>query len=114
MKKKKSLSAWFRQRSSLLSVTRHRFTEKHFDAHVKAIGSLLLAWHDLHERLCSLFVMSMGVAQFARTYAIWHETNRDYAKRKAAEVAARVVGAIGATGGVPFARMHTRYILGST
>jgi hypothetical protein len=35
-------------------------------------------------------------------------------KQEAAEVAARVVGAIGATGGVPFARMHTRYILGST
>jgi hypothetical protein len=35
-------------------------------------------------------------------------------KQEAVEVAAWVVGAIGATGDVPFARMHTRYILGST
>jgi hypothetical protein len=79
-KKRKSLSKWFRQYGKFFA--HHRFTEPHFDAHAKAIGSLLLAWNDLHERLSNLFVSAMGVRQFARSFAVWHQTRNDYGKRQ--------------------------------
>jgi hypothetical protein len=41
----------------------------------------LLAWNDFHERLSTLFVMSMGMRQFARSFAIWHATRNDVGKR---------------------------------
>jgi hypothetical protein len=79
-RKAKSLSTWFRQYGKWF--VHHRFTEPHFDAHTKAIGSLLLAWNDFHERLSTLFVNAMGVQQFTRSFAIWHTTRNDYSKRK--------------------------------
>ena len=80
MKKSKTLSVWFRNNGKFFA--RHKFTEPHFDAHTKAIGSLLLAWNDFHERLSTLFVNAMGVRQFARSFAIWHATRNDLGKRK--------------------------------
>lgn len=86
MKQAKSLSTWYK-RSGARVIRRHRFTEPHFDAHTKAIGSLLLAWNDFHERLSALFVNAMGVRQFARSFAIWHATRNDIGKRKLLKVA---------------------------
>ncbi len=80
MKKSNDLSAWFKRYGS--PFVRHRFTERHFDAYTKVIGSLLLAWNDLHERLSTLFVSSMGLRQFARSFAVWHITRNDYGKRQ--------------------------------
>ena len=80
MKRPNNLSAWFRRYGAPFA--RHRFTEPHFEAHTKAIGSLLLAWNDFHERLSTLFVNAMGVRQFARSFAIWHATRNDFGKRK--------------------------------
>jgi hypothetical protein len=42
----------------------------------------VLAWNDLHEMLSALFVMAMGVGQFARSAALWHETRNDIGKRR--------------------------------
>jgi hypothetical protein len=81
MKKAKSLSRWFKQ-TGFHAVARHSFTEPHFGPHTKSIGSLLLAWNDLHERLSTLFVMAMGLTQFARSFAVWHETRSDVNKRR--------------------------------
>jgi hypothetical protein len=81
MKKAKNLSAWFK-RSGVHIIPRHKFTEAHFEPYAKAIGSLLLAWNDLHERLSTVFVMAMGLRQFARSFALWHETRNDIGKRR--------------------------------
>jgi hypothetical protein len=81
MKKAKSLSAWFK-RTGMHVVPRHKFTEVHFEPYTKSIGSLLLAWNDLHERLSTVFVMAMGLKQFARSFALWHETRNDVGKRR--------------------------------
>jgi hypothetical protein len=81
MKKAKNLSAWFK-RSRVHIIPRHKFTEAHFEPYAKAIGSLLLAWNDLHERLSTVFVMAMGLRQFARSFALWHETRNDIGKRR--------------------------------
>jgi hypothetical protein len=80
MKKDKTLSTWFKKNGKFFA--RHRFTEPHFDAHTKSIGSLLLAWNDFHERLSTLFAQAMGVPQFARSFAIWHKTRNDAGKRQ--------------------------------
>jgi hypothetical protein len=79
MKKVKTLSAWFR---SNLGVQRNRFNEAHFATYTKSIGSLLLAWNDLHETLGTLFFMAMGMPQFERTRALWNETRNDMGKRQ--------------------------------
>jgi hypothetical protein len=80
-KKPKSLSAWFK-RAGLGGIGRYRYNEAHFDPYTKAIGSLLLAWNDLHERLSTLFVMTMGMEHFPKSFAIWHKTVRDLGKRQ--------------------------------
>ena len=81
MKRAKSLSHWFK-RTEVPATERPRFTEPHFERHTKSIGSLLLAWNDLHERLSTLFAMAMGLNQFDRSFAIWHETRSDVNKRR--------------------------------
>jgi hypothetical protein len=81
MKKAKNLSAWFRQ-SGARGIPRPRFIEPHFDSHTKSIGSLLLAWNDLHEHLSTLFVIALGSTHWKRSLAIWHATRSDYSKRK--------------------------------
>jgi hypothetical protein len=80
IKTAKDLSAWFEQ-SGVRLVQRNNFTEPHFEPYLKAIGSLLLAWNDLHERMSTLFVMAMGLNQFARSFALWHQTRNDLGKR---------------------------------
>jgi hypothetical protein len=80
MKKRKRLTSWFRQHLPHLS--RHQFTEGHYQPHARSIGRLLLAWNDLHERLSTLFVMAMGLRQFIRSFAVWHETRSDLNKRR--------------------------------
>jgi hypothetical protein len=91
-KKPKSLSAWFK-RSGVHVVPRHKFTEAHFEPYAKAIGSLLLAWNDLHERLSTLFVMAMGIEHFTKSFAIWHRTVRDLGKRQMLKEAVTNMGA---------------------
>jgi hypothetical protein len=86
MKKAKTLSTWFKQNGGRV-LPRFRFTEPHFDAYTKSVGSLLLAWNDLHERLSTLFVMAMGIEQFARSFAVWHNIRNDGGKRLALRVA---------------------------
>jgi hypothetical protein len=81
MKKAKKLSTWFR-RAGLHSLGLHRFTEPHFEKHAKLIGSLLLAWNDLHEHLASLFVWVMGQRHWKRSFAIWHAIRSDAGKRR--------------------------------
>jgi len=80
MKRVKNLSAWFR-RSGARGIPRPRFTESHFETHTKSIGSLLLAWNDLHERLATLFVIALGSKHWRHSLAIWHATRSDYGKR---------------------------------
>jgi hypothetical protein len=36
----------------------------------------------LTSMLSALFVMSMGIGQFNRSFALWHETRNDYGKRR--------------------------------
>jgi hypothetical protein len=81
MKKRKTLALWFKRSGAVRWSRRHRFTEKQFQPYVKAIGQLLLAWNDLHERLSALFVMSMGGGWVDRPLAIWHSVRNDYGKR---------------------------------
>jgi hypothetical protein len=92
MKKAKTLSAWFRQNSGG-ALPRPRFTEPHFDAYTKSVGSLLLAWNDLHERLSTLFVMAMGLKQFASSFAVWHKVRNDFGKRQILRAALDNMGA---------------------
>jgi hypothetical protein len=80
-KKPQSLSTWFR-RAGLHSLNLHRFSEPYFETHVKLVGSVLLAWNDLHEHLASVFVTVMGKPHWRRSFAIWHETRNDFGKRR--------------------------------
>jgi hypothetical protein len=82
MKKRKTLSLWFRRSGAFKWAMRPRFTEPLFEPYAKAIGQLLLAWNDLHERLSTLFVMAMGGGWVNRPLAIWHGSIRDYSKRQ--------------------------------
>jgi hypothetical protein len=87
MKKRVTLAGWFRRSGAFRWARRHRFTEPHFEPHTKAIGALLLAWNDLHERLATLFVMAMGAGWVDRPLAIWHSVRNDVAKRRLLRVA---------------------------
>jgi hypothetical protein len=82
MRKPISLATWFKRSGAFKWARRHRFTEAYFEPYVKAIGQLLLAWNDLHERLATLFVMSMGGGWVDRPLAIWHSIWSDYTKRQ--------------------------------
>jgi hypothetical protein len=82
MKKAKSLSAWFRRTGAHKWAARPRFSEVHFEPYTKAIGQLLLAWNDLHEKLATLFVSAMGGGFVNRPLAVWHKTRMDSAKRE--------------------------------
>lgn len=82
MKKVKNLNAWFKASGAWKWARRHQFTERQFSPYVKAIGQLLLAWNDLHERLATLFVMAMGGGWVNRPLAIWHRTRSDINKRE--------------------------------
>jgi hypothetical protein len=79
-KKGRPLSTWFRK--SQMHFARPKFTEPYFAQHTKSIGQLLLAWNDLHERLCALFVEAMGAHHIAQSHAIWIGTFRDGEKRR--------------------------------
>jgi hypothetical protein len=81
MKKAKSLSAWFKRSGAFKWARRPRFTESHFEPYAKAIGQLLLAWNDLHERLATLFVSAMGGGWVDRPLAVWHGNRADGGKR---------------------------------
>src|ERR1700722_7530402 len=82
MKKPRTLSGWFRSTGAFKWAFRPRFTESLFEPYAKAVGQLLLAWNDLHERLSTLFVMAMGGGWVNRPLAVWHSSVRDYAKRQ--------------------------------
>lgn len=79
MKKATNLTAWFKRAPPF---ARHRFNEPHFKPYVIAIGQLILAWNDLHERLATLFAQAMVDAKARQTLAVWHKTRADMAKRK--------------------------------
>jgi hypothetical protein len=81
MKRKKiPLPIWFHNLGGW-KPARSRFTERHFDPYTKAIGSVLLAWNDRHERLGLLFVHALGPKQIAQSSTIWHKTRSDSNKR---------------------------------
>lgn len=82
MKKSKTLSTWFRRTNARRWASRPSFSEPHFEPYTKAIGQLLLAWNDLHERLAMLFVSAMGGGWVNRPLAVWHKTRMDLAKRE--------------------------------
>jgi hypothetical protein len=78
MKKAKNLSAWFKRAPPFL---RNRFSEPHFKPYVAAIGELILAWNDLHERLAPLFAQAMVGSNVKQSFGVWHKTRADQAKR---------------------------------
>jgi hypothetical protein len=82
MKKPKTLAGWYRRSDAFRWAHRPSFTEPPFESYVRAVGQLLLAWNDLHERLSTLFVMAMGGGWVNRPLAIWHGSVRDIAKRQ--------------------------------
>jgi hypothetical protein len=67
----------------------NRFTEKGLQPYVIAIGQLVLAWNDFHEKLGMLFCVTMGGEWVTRWAAIWHSAGFDRPKRKMLEGAAR-------------------------
>jgi hypothetical protein len=77
-KKAKNLSGWFKRSPPFL---RHRFNEPHFKPYAVAIGELILAWNDLHERLATLFAQAMVGAKVKQSLSVWHKTRADMAKR---------------------------------
>ena len=82
MKKPNTLTKWFRRSGAIRWARRHSFTEPRFQPYAKAIGQLLLAWNDFHERLSTLFVAAMGGGWVDRPLAIWHGARSDYSKRE--------------------------------
>jgi hypothetical protein len=82
MKRLKTLGPWFRQSGAFQWVRRPKYTEPQFEPYVKAIGQLLLAWNDLHERLATLFVTAMGGGYVNRPLAVWHSIRSDMGRRQ--------------------------------
>jgi hypothetical protein len=76
------LDRWFRRVKAHKWSMRHEFTEKEFEPHVKAIGQLLLAWNDLHEKLALLFVFALGGGFINRPAALWNAVRNDMGKRQ--------------------------------
>lgn len=85
MRPRKSLATWFKQVGPLQWANRYRFSERVFASHVTAVGQVLLAWNNLHERLSTLFAGAMG-AEWVH-FAIWHSVRSDYSKRQMLRVA---------------------------
>ena len=79
MKRVKSLASWFHRNGQFFK--RHRYTEPPFKPYALAIGQVLLAWNDLHERLSTLFAESLGPTHFF-AFTIWHSIRSDYSKRQ--------------------------------
>jgi hypothetical protein len=76
------IAKWFKRVKADKWARRHSFTEKEFVPYVKAIGQLLSAWNDLHERLSLLFVMALGAGWVSRPLAVWHSVRTDHSKRR--------------------------------
>jgi hypothetical protein len=75
------LEMWFARTRASKWANRPSFTENEFEPYVIAIGQLLLAWNDLHERLASLFVSALGGGWVNRPLALWHAVRADGGKR---------------------------------
>lgn len=81
------LDKWF-EASGHSKLRRHQFTENEFDAHVRAIGQMLLAWNDFHESLAPLFAVAVSGGGFIeRHLALWHAVRSDLWKRQMLEIA---------------------------
>ncbi len=87
MDDKEILAKWFARVKADKWARRHQFTEPEFIDHVKAIGQLLLAWNDFHERLASLFVSAVGGGWMGRPLALWHAVRSDLSKRQMLKIA---------------------------
>ena len=74
------LDKWF-ELTAERKMRRHQFTEAGFDEIARAIGRLLLAWNDLHEKLLSIFVTALGGGWAGRPLALWHSARNDVGKR---------------------------------
>jgi hypothetical protein len=81
MDEREILDRWFKRIKADRWARRHQFTEKEFENHVRAIGQLVLAWNDFHERLAPLFVFVLGAGWVNRPLALWHSTRTDQSKR---------------------------------
>jgi hypothetical protein len=84
---KEILDKWFRRVRADKWARRHTFKEKEFEKHIKAIGELVLAWNDFHERLAPLFVFALGGGWIERPLALWHSMRTDQSKRNMLKIA---------------------------
>ena len=82
MKKAKDLDEWFNNAGAHAFVVRPQFTEEYFAPYAAAIGQLLLAWNDLHERLGTLFATLLGEDSIGRSLILWHSVRNDIGKRR--------------------------------
>lgn len=73
-----------KQRSIRVRIRRHYFTEKDFRPYATALGQLVFAWSDLHERLGFVFAALMG-GKTDRNMALWNAPQFDRPKRKLLE-----------------------------
>lgn len=58
-----------------------RYTSPEFKPYATAIGQIALAWNDLHETLCALFVALTGAVYDEMLQAAWQSLPSDRAKR---------------------------------
>lgn len=82
-----ALDRWFAGIRAERWTNRHDFTEKEYEPYVLAIGRLLLAWNDLHEKLASLFALALGGGFTDRPFGFWHAARADMAKRSLLKIA---------------------------
>lgn len=69
-----------------------RYTSAEFKPYVAAIGQVALAWNDLHESLCSLFVSLTGIVDDEMLEAAWQSLPSDRAKRGMLKAAIQQMG----------------------
>lgn len=68
------------------------YTSAEFKPYVVAIGQIALAWNDLHETLCSLFVTLTGSLDDGMLEAAWQSLPSDRAKRGMLKAAIQQMG----------------------
>lgn len=82
MKKPRNLDEWFEGAGAHAFAVRPQFNEDYFVPYTQAIGRVLLAWNDLHERLGTLFADLLGQDSIDRSLVLWHSIRNDLGKRR--------------------------------
>jgi hypothetical protein len=72
---------WFALMRHIIGSRLYTFKEEEFAPYTNAIGRLLLAWNDLHEKLSLILVIATDTDWPSQVLSFWHSIRNDVGKR---------------------------------